>query len=286
MGCCGGDAVDAEDRKRNSQIDKQLRADQERMNHEVKLLLLGAGDSGKSTILKQMKFIHDNGYSKEDREAFREVVNANVIQSMHAVVEAMPNLDLDFSNPENKEHAQTILDQPRQEEIHTLPAAVTTALISLWKDDGVREAVLRSNEFQLHDSAQYYFDSLDRITASNYIPDDQDILRTRVKTTGISETTFKVESLTYRMFDVGGQRSERKKWIHCFENVTAVVFVVALSAYDQMLLEDEAVVRLLFFSPRHCMLTCSRRTGYKSPSPSLTPFATASGSQRPPSFFS
>jgi len=45
------------------------------------------------------------------------------------------------------------------------------------------------------------------------------------------------------MFDVGGQRSERKKWIHCFEGVTAIIFCVALSAYDLVLAEDEETVR-------------------------------------------
>ena len=65
-----------------------------------------------------------------------------------------------------------------------------------------------------------------------------DVLRSRVKTTGITETNFEIGELKYRMFDVGGQRSERKKWIHCFENVTAIVFLVAISEYDQMLYED------------------------------------------------
>jgi guanine nucleotide-binding protein subunit alpha len=46
------------------------------------------------------------------------------------------------------------------------------------------------------------------------------------------------------MFDVGGQRSERKKWIHCFENVTSIIFCVALSEYDQTLLEESNQVRL------------------------------------------
>ena len=77
---------------------------------------------------------------------------------------------------------------------------------------------------------------------AQYLPTDQDILRSRVKTTGITETMFVVGELTYRLFDVGGQRSERKKWIHCFENVTALVFLVSLSEYDQMLYEDESVV--------------------------------------------
>lgn len=42
-----------------------------------------------------------------------------------------------------------------------------------------------------------------------------------------------------RMVDVGGQRSERRKWIHCFENVTSIIFLVALSEYDQILFESE-----------------------------------------------
>ena len=47
---------------------------------------------------------------------------------------------------------------------------------------------------------------------------------------------------TVRLFDVGGQRSERKKWIHCFEDVTAIIFCVAMSEYDQVLHEDETTV--------------------------------------------
>jgi len=87
-----------------------------------------------------------------------------------------------------------------------------------------------------------YFDSIDRIGDRSYVPNNQDVLRSRVKTTGITETVFVIGDLTYRMFDVGGQRSERKKWIHCFESVTAIIFLVAISEYDQTLIEDEAVV--------------------------------------------
>ncbi len=89
-----------------------------------------------------------------------------------------------------------------------------------------------------------YFDSIGRISQPDYLPNDQDVLRSRVKTTGITETTFIIGELTYRMFDVGGQRSERKKWIHCFENVTTILFLVAISEYDQLLFEDETVNRM------------------------------------------
>lgn len=89
-----------------------------------------------------------------------------------------------------------------------------------------------------------YFDSIERIGDPNYMPTDQDVLRSRVKTTGIAESTFLFGSLKYRIFDVGGQRSERKKWIHCFEDVTAIIFLVAISEYDQVLIEDETVNRM------------------------------------------
>ena len=52
------------------------------------------------------------------------------------------------------------------------------------------------------------------------------------------------------MFDVGGQRSERKKWIHCFENVTSIIFCVALSEYDQVLLEESNQVSFNMPNPR------------------------------------
>lgn len=68
-----------------------------------------------------------------------------------------------------------------------------------------------------------------------YVPTEQDVLRSRVKTTGIIETQFSFKDLNFRMFDVGGQRSERKKWIHCFEGVTCIIFIAALSAYDMVL---------------------------------------------------
>ena len=72
----------------------------------------------------------------------------------------------------------------------------------------------------------------------DYLPHNQDILCSRLQTTGISESNFKLNQLTYRMFDVGGQRSERKKWIHVFDNVHAVLFLAAISGFDVALIED------------------------------------------------
>lgn len=84
-----------------------------------------------------------------------------------------------------------------------------------------------------------YMQDVERLFEKDYVPGDQDILRARLRTTGISETVFDTGNLTFKMFDVGGQRSERKKWIHVFDNVQVVLFLVAISGFDHVLVEDK-----------------------------------------------
>ncbi|KAI9021026.1 G protein alpha subunit [Phycomyces nitens] len=245
MGCCASvEAQDGTGKLRNDQIEDQLRMEKMNQQNEVKLLLLGAGESGKSTILKQMKLIHDGGFSPDERMNYREIIYSNTIQSMSVIVEAMETLGIQLENPANRGHKENIKVQPSQMDLYVMPDDIARAIVALWTDGGIQETFKRSNEYQLNDSASYYFECMDRIGDPQYLPSDQDVLRSRVKTTGITETKFVLGDLTYRMFDVGGQRSERKKWIHCFENVTSIIFLVAISEYDQVLLEDETVNRM------------------------------------------
>ncbi|KAE9387467.1 guanine nucleotide binding protein, alpha subunit [Gymnopus androsaceus JB14] len=111
----------------------------------------------------------------------------------------------------------------------------------LGQDPGVKEAVHDSRE--LNESGLHYFNSIDRITDSDYMPTNQDISLSLIQTTGIMETPFnlKVGKLTCKMMNVGGQFSSQRKWIHSFENfenVTAVIFFVKLSEYDQIPFEE------------------------------------------------
>ncbi|MEJ1285782.1 solute carrier family 38 member 3 [Cricetulus griseus] len=244
MGC----TVSAEDKaaaERSKMIDKNLREDGEKAAREVKLLLLGAGESGKSTIVKQMKIIHEDGYSEEECRQYRAVVYSNTIQSIMAIVKAMGNLQIDFADPQRADDARQLFALScAAEEQGMLPEDLSGVIRRLWADHGVQACFGRSREYQLNDSAAYYLNDLERIAQSDYIPTQQDVLRTRVKTTGIVETHFTFKDLHFKMFDVGGQRSERKKWIHCFEGVTAIIFCVALSAYDLVLAEDEEMNRM------------------------------------------
>ncbi|KAG8563246.1 hypothetical protein GDO81_015989 [Engystomops pustulosus] len=244
MGC----TLSAEERaalERSKQIEKNLKEDGISAAKDVKLLLLGAGESGKSTIVKQMKIIHEDGFSGEDVKQYKPVVYSNTIQSLAAIVRAMDTLGIEYGDKERRADAKMVCDVvSRMEDTEPFSPELLSAMMRLWADSGIQECFNRSREYQLNDSAKYYLDSLDRIGAADYQPTEQDILRTRVKTTGIVETHFTFKNLHFRLFDVGGQRSERKKWIHCFEDVTAIIFCVALSGYDQVLHEDETTNRM------------------------------------------
>ncbi|CAI6342055.1 unnamed protein product [Periconia digitata] len=229
---------------RNRGIDNGIKSDKVAQRKEIKILLLGAGESGKSTLLRQMKLIHEGEYSIEERKWYRPVVFSNTVQSMAAVVDAMEPLGISFADETLRDNAQLLADQPDRIEDESLPESIGAAISLLWRDAGVRECFDRSREYQLNDSAKYYFDSISRIASPGYVPSDQDVLRTRVKTTGITETRFTVGSLTHRVCDVGGQRTERRKWIHCFSDVKIIMFVAAISEYDQLLFEDGTIKRM------------------------------------------
>lgn len=132
------------------------------------------------------------------------------------------------------------------------------AMSSLFSTTWISECLPKVLPFQAvtnRSSSNSFFIDLDRLFSKDFVPTDQDVLRARLRTTGITETNFDLGSLQYRMFDVGGQRSERKKWIHCFENVNALLFLVAISGYDQCLAEDKDGVRTTLGSHRNAANT-------------------------------
>ncbi|ODM92160.1 Guanine nucleotide-binding protein G(i) subunit alpha [Orchesella cincta] len=244
MGCTLSTTGDKEAEERSKRIDKDLRADADRASREVKLLLLGAGESGKSTIVKQMKIIHERGYNLEECTQYKPVVFSNTIQSLMAIIRAMSQLRISFADESNIETAKTFFTAASSCEEGELSVELAQPMKRLWQDGGVQCCFSRSREYQLNDSAAYYLNSLDRISKPDYVPTQQDLLHARIKTTGIVETQFYFKNLHFKMFDVGGQRSERKKWIHCFEGVTSIIFCVALSGYDLVLAEDEEMNRM------------------------------------------
>jgi len=128
--------------------------------------------------------------------------------------------------------------------VQDLTAELGAAIKAIWADPTIKNIYITNSSLQINDSASYYFDNIDRISQTDYLPTSQDVLLSRARTSGISEIQFNVGDVRFNMVDVGGQRSERKKWIHCFQDVTAVIFCVAMNEYDLMLAEDDSVNRM------------------------------------------
>jgi len=90
----------------------------------------------------------------------------------------------------------------------------------------------------------YYVQNAKRFAKPDYLPTQDDVIRAKLRTTGITETQFNVGGTEFVMVDVGGQRSECRKWLHCFVDVSAVIFLVAINEYDMVLEEDSKTNRM------------------------------------------
>ncbi|XP_067904170.1 guanine nucleotide-binding protein G(s) subunit alpha isoform X3 [Heterodontus francisci] len=206
---------------------------------------VGAGESGKSTIVKQMRILHVNGFHADEKKRKIQDIKNNIKEAIETIVGAMNTLvpPVLLANPENQFRLDYILNLANQKNFEFTQEFYEHTTI-LWQDEGVKACYERSNEYQLIDCAHYFLDRIDIVKQNDYIPPDQDLLRCRVLTSGIFETRFQVEKVNFHMFDVGGQRDERRKWIQCFNDVTAIIFVVASSSYNMVIREDNQTNRL------------------------------------------
>ncbi|EAW62609.1 guanine nucleotide binding protein (G protein), q polypeptide, isoform CRA_d, partial [Homo sapiens] len=112
MACCLSEEA-KEARRINDEIERQLRRDKRDARRELKLLLLGTGESGKSTFIKQMRIIHGSGYSDEDKRGFTKLVYQNIFTAMQAMIRAMDTLKI----PYKYEHNKTINQEHKKETV-------------------------------------------------------------------------------------------------------------------------------------------------------------------------
>ncbi|KAH9854473.1 G-alpha-domain-containing protein [Lenzites betulinus] len=122
-------------------------------------------------------------------------------------------------------------------------------MTELWRDPAVRRR-LDEKRIWLEESSGFYLEEIDRITAKMYFPTDDDVLKARLKTTGVVEHTFALakdsewRGVQWKIYDVGGARNQRQAWAPYFDDVNAIIFLAPISAFDQVLAEDPSVNRL------------------------------------------
>ena len=144
---------------------------------------------------------------KYETERFR--VCSNIIQK---VVEAVPRPD---------------------------PTILIKAVAYLWSLPQVQHTFKKREVFSFIENMDHYLNKSDVIFGKGYEPTIQDTLKCRIRTTGLIEEKYIINDIQFNIFDCGGTRNERKKWIALFEGVSAVIYLAALSHYCRVLFEDE-----------------------------------------------
>ncbi|KAF9089159.1 guanine nucleotide-binding protein subunit alpha [Mortierella sp. AD031] len=224
-------------------IDRSLKADRERQLREggIKLLILGPSETGKTTVLKQLKLLYGRKGLDIERQTYRRVVHLNVMRAIQGLVEGMEQANIPLGNPENAEHVETVrrLETTlKRYSITTvgipnpaIPRKITDAkaetdmfadmvpaIKSLWHDSGIQTTFNTCTQLSIQDSAKYFLDAVDRVADPEYVPTDDDILQARVRTLAVSEHIFDIDGVAYRPY---------------FDEVDAIIFMSAISAFDQ-----------------------------------------------------
>ena len=247
----------------------------EKQKSTLKVLLLGAGESGKSTLCRHIRFLYGEKMLEEELNAFKAQIQRSSLLYFTALLKCVAlstAVSLEWDAEANE--FITMIRILEQED-----AELWKLALKIWSTKEVQEALrdpgkLTMNKdgsdiltFQQDDPATAFLPCLDRILSKGYVPTETDIISCRVATKGklnpvlfiiyfmrndltfdhqgIHETLLEERNFKLNLIDVGGQRSERRKWLHYFDDAAAVIFVVAISEYDQLTVEEPSNNRML-----------------------------------------
>ncbi|KAI9184558.1 Guanine nucleotide-binding protein subunit alpha-13 [Blastocladiella emersonii ATCC 22665] len=261
-------AAAAAARKLSAEIDRQLKAERKTDEEFVKLLLLGTTESGKSTVLKQLKLINHGtlvdkdaagaalptataavngetglGAGMMDMDAWAGVIRGNLYDALLRILDYCAATNRDLGKPASA--IRTGVDLLRNGAESAAPTVVD-ALQLLLADKkfvgAMREGL--DGKFQLLDSAITFIENAATILAANYVPTNEHILLARLPTSAITETRINFNGMQCKIYDVVGAHNKRHAWLPFFDSCTCVLFVAALSGYDVPLPEDPVTNRL------------------------------------------
>ncbi|KAF8468027.1 G-protein alpha subunit-domain-containing protein [Gautieria morchelliformis] len=195
------------------------------------VLLLGAGGTGKSTLIKQMGTTLQ-GFPCYNPGLYKDIIKHNVYAIVENILRftqagCVTESDMPWNSPDHKP------DYARLKEL-------CGRLRADWDRPEIRKALRGavSPTKVTPDEAGYFLDAADRIFAADYVPTPEDVVRSRVRTTGIPIDNLVETSVSWRFIDTGGEMNQRHHWRGSFKNLSAIVFVVALPDFNRVMSEE------------------------------------------------
>nr|AAG32089.1 heterotrimeric G protein alpha subunit [Caenorhabditis elegans] len=215
------------------EIEKELALEKKTYGSHIKILILGGPLSGKSTIFKQMQIIHVDGF-KTDQELiqYRGLIDNNIRDIYLQLIAGSRVVGIPLDPIEHITYEIDEIYAPMSDafSVRTI-SELLEPLTEFWNSKQIQEIYKRRCEFELLDSTKYYLENLTRIADPTYLPNQEDIVHSRKATMSINSIVFEYTGVSLLMIDVGGQRSERKKWLHLFDDAKVVLFVIDLTGY-------------------------------------------------------
>jgi GTPase SAR1 family protein len=233
----------AEARKADEALQRELEAAHLAESKVQKLLLLGTGESGKTTLFNQFTLSVTQGFSDREKKSYAENIQKNVVDYLVELCRAAQSRGIEFDE-KSREFAEE-LEQARIKSrfCYEIPDFAEKSLL-FWNQESIQELWKQRSTIQVPECLEYFMFRLEDLIKQSFDPLDKDILMLRDRTTGMIERDLKIGNHVFRLIDVGGQRCERKKWVKYFSGVSAVLFTVAISEYDQMVWEDPTTNRV------------------------------------------
>ncbi|KAL9124505.1 MAG: hypothetical protein Q9217_006167 [Psora testacea] len=210
-----------------------------RVQQPTKIWLAGSGESGKSTIMKQMRISYADGFSVVEREQAHQTIFSNLLGAFKYLIAEMIDMRMVYKSRESILHKNLI----QGANTYTINQDYLVAMKGLWAEESMQHILVRGKGYALYDNLEYFMSRIDQIFSECRVTCDEDILRARLVDSGISKDVFNVHGRPYQLFDASGDRSQRGKWkwLLAEENPHGIVFVASLSAYNSCLLEDTTV---------------------------------------------
>ena len=206
----------------------------------INMILLGVGNCGETTLYKQFRSMRTTGYTQQEKNQFKSQIIVQLIETLKTLIEYCQELyeedPIQYAQYKFNKHIEenVLFIQSLKSDNIILTSDTVTRIKSMWNNPIIQKIFTMRNEICVPDSSKYFFYQIDRIVKENYIPIYEDVLMVRHRTVGVQELKYSYHGKKWLVRDVGGEKGARSQWIHFFDKLKVVIFVISLSCYDEI----------------------------------------------------